>query len=945
MPASFEKLSKSLQKFGKENLTDILHLIATGLIEKYQCDIVRIFLEDLYEGMLVCHYVTGEDRMYGQRITQSISPKESIISRAFYENNPVFSWEVSDNPTQRQGSIEKVFGIKSSAIFPITSSLHPIGVLSLDWRQPGEFLTPSQSETVVSFLANNSPIIEKAKGFHQKIGFSKHLDLARKKEAALMMVRSAVKLINPLTLASVLVPAITQNTEEGSTAPDDMVEFLAVYSKNEEDIQVYHTKDRMSILNDRNLLNQIVRFESSKGLIAKDPDKKFLYIEDVRSEQFARKTIAKKIDLVSLYQIPKYNQKTGRFICAINYYTDSIYKFNAVEKRLLKEHASMVERIILEEGPARIEIQVLSEIEELLSDPDTSLQAFLNKILDKTSELLGADSGSISLVKIIEGIPWLIVEDDQGGLIGAKSHGFKKNRIPPLMVGGEELPPENRSLTGYCAYSAKSLIVSDVQDQTETQGFYKNLSSSIRSELAIPIIFGNHVLGIINQDSFIPKYFTNEHKHILQIVSRLINQKVYNLIQIQDLKKEINYLTRDIEYRDPKVSSYYLGNVIGKSRNIHSLVNQIDTVVESICNRMLHWEKSRQPETLMGLPSLLLTGQTGTGKEFFFNNIYSRLRELFQKTKNPQFKLPIKKTNIAAYSGELSYSELFGHKKGAFTGAESHRQGILEEADGGVVFLDEIGDTDPKTQVQLLRYLDTGVFVRLGENAPRYSKIFLIAATNKNLLEEIQQGRFREDLYHRLNELSFQIPSLNQRKEDIEDLAIHFLGKLYMTYKNDQDERPPPYLEPDALDYLRSYNYRGNVRELRNILMRAMLFRKDPGISRDSIISASKLNPSLQEQGNHLKSENKVEQVLDALDSGSSDFWSAVHRPFKNKELTRDMVKSIIQTAKTRYHTNLPGLAVKFGVCGHTFKKTPEENQKFISFKNFLYKTVRLTEN
>ena len=127
----------------------------------------------------------------------------------------------------------------------------------------------------------------------------------------------------------------------------------------------------------------------------------------------------------------------------------------------------------------------------------------------------------------------------------------------------------------------------------------------------------------------------------------------------------------------------------------------------------------------------------------------------------------------------MTYSELFGHKKGAYTGAEFNRQGILEEANGGIVFLDEIGDADPKTQVQLLRFLDTGVFMRLGENQPRYSRIFLIAATNKDLQAEIKMGKFREDLYHRLSALSFQIPRLNDRIDDIEDLATHFLGILF----------------------------------------------------------------------------------------------------------------------------------------------------------------------
>ena len=828
-----------------------------------------------------------------------------------------------------QNPFEKLSQIKATAVFPISHQFRPIGTLSLDWGKEGEFLDEDQLKDVTDFLSEISSVLDRAKRFHQKISFSRHLDLARKKEAAWRMMRSAVQLIDKLTLASVWIP---------SKKPSDSVEILAAFSKNQEDALIYNNREQINI-HKQNLISQIVTFDKSTGLMAKDPQQKAVYIEDVMSKSFSRKSVAKQIDLVSLYQVPKIKKETGQLICVANYYTNTPHQFTVFEQRLLENHASMVEKLILEENPEHIEIEVLGEIEELLSDTSDTLQPFLQNILAKTSELIGADSGTVSISKIMDGRPWLIVENETGQLIGAKSQGWMKNKIPPLLVGGEEVPQDQRSLNGYVAHTARPVLIPNADD--ERGGFYKSLSPRIKSELAVPIIHGNHVLGVINQDSFRKYFFTPEHQRILQIISSLISPKVHNLKQIEVLKQEIIQLRQDIEYRDPKVSSYHFGNVIGKSQNVHSLVHQINTVVESICNRMLNWDKRQLQETVTGLPCLLIQGQTGSGKEFFFNNIYSHLNEIFQREKGATFKLPLRKTNIAAYSGELTYSELFGHKKGAYTGAEFNRQGILEEANAGIVFLDEIGDADPKTQVQLLRFLDTGVFIRLGENQPRYSRIFLVAATNKDLQAEIMAGRFREDLYHRLSALSFQIPRLNDRLEDIEDLATHFLGILFNSYKQEGSDNPPQ-LDASAIDYLKQHHYRGNVRELKNILLRAMLFRKSSMITKEEIKTACNTEPSYKEESNpHVF----IETLLDQFDRGEADFWSDIHQPFKNSLMTRDTAKSLILAAKERYQTNLPGLAVKLRACKDRSHIDTDERKKFLSFKNFLYKTVKISAN
>ena len=902
---------------------------------------VRINLEDLYAGMLVCQYVTGQNQPNEPAITKFVSPKASIISQAFLNNEVVFSWDWPDGFAKIQNPFEKLAGIKATAVFPISHQFRPIGTISLDWGKEGEFLDEEQKKEIIDFLSDVSATLDRAKRFRQKISFSRHLDLARKKEAAWMMMRSAVQLIDKLALASVWVPSSTKNLDSKSVVLSNQIEILAAFSKNKEDALIYNNRDQISI-HKENLINRIVVYDHEKGLIAKDPDLKAVYIEDIMEESFSRKAVAQKIDLVSLYQVPKVNQKTGQLICMVNYYTNTSHKFSNFEKPLLENHADMVEKLILEQNPEHIEIEVLSEIEELLSDADDTLTSFLDKILAKTSELIGADSGTISIYKIMEGKPWLIIEDEEGNLVGAKSRDWMKSKIPLLPVGGKDLPADQRSLNGYVAHTARPVLISSVED--EKPKYYKNLSDQIRSELAVPIIHGSHVLGVINQDSFQKYFFTSEHQKILQIIASLISQKVNNLLQIDTLKQEIFQLKKDIEYRDPKVSSYHFGNVIGKSRNVSSLVSQIQTVVESICNRMLNWGGNQQREAMTGLPSLLIQGQTGSGKEFFFNNIYSHLNDIFQKEKGSHYKIPLRKTNIAAYSGELTYSELFGHKKGAYTGAEFNRQGILEESNGGVVFLDEIGDADPKTQVQLLRFLDTGVFMRLGENQPRYSKIFLIAATNKDLMKEIQEGRFREDLYHRLNALSFHIPRLNEREEDIEDLATHFLGILYNSYKKEGNDSSPPILEPAAVAYLKQHHYRGNVRELKNILLRAMLFRQGAIITKSDIMTACRSEPSSSEAP-LVTDKNFIEALLDQFEAGEANFWADIHQPFKANHLTRETVRSLVMAAKNRYQTNLPGLAVKLGACKTRTHLESDERKKFLSFKNFLYKTIKLSSN
>ena len=212
---------------------------------------------------------------------------------------------------------------------------------------------------------------------------------------------------------------------------------------------------------------------------------------------------------------------------------------------------------------------------------------------------------------------------------------------------------------------------------------------------------------------------------------------------------------------------------------------------------------------------VLVTGGNGTGKELVARNLHER---------STRWKAPFVEVNCAAIPRELIESELFGHEKGSFTGATGTRKGKFELADGGTLFLDEVGDMDPAMQAKVLRALETGVITRVGTEKDLEVDVRVIAATNKDLAVEVEEGRFREDLLYRLNVVEINLPPLHHRRDDIPLLARHFLAAACS--KNDLAERR---LSQEAEAYLSAQTFAGNVRQLRNLMERlAILADGDP---------------------------------------------------------------------------------------------------------------------
>ncbi len=927
------RVEESLQKiksYGKENLADIVHEIGEAVPLITRQSRFRLYLEDLTGGILSCVLATGRARQAVRNYVFALTDENYLVSRVYIEQQDA---EFSDrnNLPPRACKLAEDFGLMASTQMPLVHKGRSIGVVCVDSTRVGSALNDDARLTLRTFLEQVAPVLDQARKYHQQILVARNIDESKKKEAALTMVRSAVRLIDKLSLASVLVPSRigTDDEEKG-------LQVLASSAKEREIQQLYEDDKLIDLSSGKSLLSQYINQE---GVITDETLLQPIYFPSLKAQSLQKRYLTEKIGLTSLYVVPRYDGRTRRINCLVNYFTREPYRFSDFERGLLEAHAEMAERVIQEIGDEHMEIQVLSEINDLLQEHFEGVQPFLNRVLAKATELIGADTGSIALARERDGKDWLVVEEEDGALVGVKSKEWLKRNIPPLPVGGFELPLEERSLTGFVAATRKPVIVDDAFLEMANEGFYRQVTRVIRSEIAVPVIVEEQVLAVVCLSSLAPHYFTDEHQRILQIIVQMIARHLAGLLQIERLTSEVQRLQTDVAYRDPKISSYRLGNIIGNSDKAQDIVATIETITPPLFRRILMWQQADLREAALGLPTLLITGDTGSGKEFLFNNIYNRLNEMYRGAAGVSGELPVTKTNIAAYSGELTYSELFGHKRGAFTGAHADRQGIIEEASGGVVFLDEIGDADPKTQVQLLRFLDNGGFVRLGENQTRFARVLLIAATNQDMPRLIAAGRFRADLYHRLSELTIDVPSLNERREDIPDLAVHFLGQLYRVYR--QPEEPldqVPVISKEAQALLAQHDFTGNIRELRSILLRALLFR------RGRVISAAELRHAValaQPPVDVHTEQQPLRLIQSALRAGTGDFWSLVHQPFTDNQLTRDNVRALVEEVRRGGARNMPAIALALKACD-PHSKDAEEQRRFFKFKNFLYKTVKI---
>lgn len=307
------------------------------------------------------------------------------------------------------------------------------------------------------------------------------------------------------------------------------------------------------------------------------------------------------------------------------------------------------------------------------------------------------------------------------------------------------------------------------------------------------------------------------------------------------------------------------GNIVGRSEKMRSVFDLVTQVAAS-------------------RSTVLIAGESGTGKELIAKAIHYN---------SPRSGRQFVVVNSGSLPPDLLESNLFGHMKGSFTGATATKKGLFEVADGGSIFFDEIGNISPDTQAKLLRVMQEKEFMRVGGVETIHVDVRIIAATNSDLLKATQEGRFREDLYYRLNVITIQLPPLRERMEDLPPLADHFIQK-YCT----ENDKPPMQMTPEALNTLMDYSWPGNVRELENVVERAVVLARGSSITADSLPEAirRKALPSIMNMDSSQTFKERVDQyrkllILDALEKSDGVQKEAARRLRIKPTTLNEMIK------------------------------------------------------
>lgn len=437
------------------------------------------------------------------------------------------------------------------------------------------------------------------------------------------------------------------------------------------------------------------------------------------------------------------------------------------------------------------ELALLFDISQRL-DQSMDLREVVGPVLQAIADNTGMVRGTLTLINR---------ETDE--IYIETAHGLS----PSQQERGRYRPGEG--VTGKVIQTGQAAVIPRISDEPtflDRTGARKELKKENISFICVPIKLGNETIGALSVDRlFADSVSLNEDLRLLSIIASMIAQAVR--MRHSAIEERQRLLAENRRLQDELKDRFRPANIIGNSRGMQQVYDLIAQVAKSDA-------------------TVLIRGESGVGKELVASAIhYNSLRA----------NKPFVKVSCAALPESVIESELFGHEKGAFTGAIAQRKGRFELADGGTIFLDEIGDLPPMMQVRLLRVLQEREFERVGGTDTIKVDVRVITATNRDLESLMAQGSFRQDLYYRLNVFPVHIPPLRERRSDILDLANYFVEKYSkLNHKNVRRISTP------AIDMLCSYHWPGNVRELENCIERAVL------LTTDDVVHGHHLPPTLQ---------------------------------------------------------------------------------------------------
>ena len=437
------------------------------------------------------------------------------------------------------------------------------------------------------------------------------------------------------------------------------------------------------------------------------------------------------------------------------------------------------------------ELSLLFDISQIL-DGSIDLRKTVRPVLQTMAKRMGMMHGSLSLLD--RHTHEIYIEAAHGLSDSQKERG--RYRL------GE-------GVTGMVVQTGQPAAVAKISEEPlflNRTGARKRLRKKEISFICVPIKAGNEVLGALSADRlFSDDIGIKEDVRLLTIIASMIGQAVRLRQVAQD--ESHRQMEENLRLQAELKERFRPSNIVGKSRAMQAVYDLIAQVMSSDA-------------------TVLIRGESGTGKELVAHAVHYN---------SPRSDRPFIRVNCAALPESVIESELFGHEKGAFTGAISQRKGRFELADGGTLFLDEIGDLSPSTQIKLLRVLQEKEFERVGGMETMETDVRIVTATNRDLESLMTDGAFREDLYYRLNVFPIHLPPLRERKTDILLLADSFVEKHSRVHGKSIRRISTP-----AIDMMMAYHWPGNVRELENSIERAVL------LSQDGVIHGHHLPPTLQ---------------------------------------------------------------------------------------------------